>query len=202
MIIEIYNELSLLRFVFNGNTVAINKAQVKAVETLKGELLRIDLGEGVLKHITIPYTDVTYPRLYASRDELKTELLQMLASGSMGSLNTDNLATLANQEEIINLLGVMAGKLGDINVSIQALHQNSYSSPLLVDEPEPGITYKGYAAVNTLTSEPNWAILRIKSDNGVTSYKWADGNTSFDNIWDDRYTLNYLLSFTTDTGIR
>ncbi len=52
--------------------------------------------------------------------------------------------------------------------------------------------YRGQAPVGTLNSAPSWRIsfITINSEGDVTE-TWADGDASFDNIWDDRTTKVY-----------
>lgn len=52
------------------------------------------------------------------------------------------------------------------------------------------VTYIGYAAPATGTDEANWRIKKIDetSDFELT---WADGDTEFNNVWDDRASLSY-----------
>ena len=52
------------------------------------------------------------------------------------------------------------------------------------------IDYVGEAAVNTLDSAASWRIKRVDSSSG-TVIKWADGNASFDNVWDNGAGTDY-----------
>lgn len=54
------------------------------------------------------------------------------------------------------------------------------------------VIYKGEAATGTLESAAVWRIRKITIgvDEDVTEL-WADGNSAFDNVWDDRLTLSY-----------
>jgi len=52
-------------------------------------------------------------------------------------------------------------------------------------------TYLGYADAGSLTSASVWAIKKIDEITNDVSITWADGNTNFDNIWDNRLTLTY-----------
>jgi hypothetical protein len=66
----------------------------------------------------------------------------------------------------------------------------------IVDIKTTKITYMGYAALGTLTSRPEWKILRITTasavaPSGVVITEYADGNMNYDNVWDDRYILSY-----------
>lgn len=51
--------------------------------------------------------------------------------------------------------------------------------------------YVGEATIAAPTSSPMWRIRKVNTSTGV-DIKWADGNANFDNVWDNRATLNYL----------
>jgi hypothetical protein len=52
------------------------------------------------------------------------------------------------------------------------------------------VTYVGKAAIGSATSSAVWQIKKIDESSG-TVITWADGNSSFDNIWDNRASLTY-----------
>lgn len=53
--------------------------------------------------------------------------------------------------------------------------------------------YKAEALPGALESDPVWRISRthIDSNSGDMIILWAEGNTSFDNAWDDHLLLSY-----------
>lgn len=54
--------------------------------------------------------------------------------------------------------------------------------------------YIGRAAPGSVTSGAVWSISKSVIESGVdndTSQTWADGDASFDNVWDDRLILSY-----------
>lgn len=56
------------------------------------------------------------------------------------------------------------------------------------------MVYIGKAALTgsaVATSAASWQIKRIDTSTLAMDKKWADGNDSFDNIWDDRASLTY-----------
>jgi len=60
----------------------------------------------------------------------------------------------------------------------------------------PQIIYKGEAAAGSVTSVAVWRMSRITvttdvGGNDDLATEWADGNTNFDNIWDNRASLSY-----------
>ncbi len=52
------------------------------------------------------------------------------------------------------------------------------------------IDYVGEASTGSATSGASWRIKRVDSTTG-TVIQWADGNSNFDNIWDNRASLSY-----------
>lgn len=52
--------------------------------------------------------------------------------------------------------------------------------------------YIGNAAPGTATSAGTWQIKKLTYDsNGVATIVWADGDSNYDNIWDNRASLSY-----------
>jgi hypothetical protein len=51
-------------------------------------------------------------------------------------------------------------------------------------------TYVGKAAAGTATSAASWQIMRVDEGSGVI-IQFADGDTDFNNIWDNYTTLIY-----------
>lgn len=56
----------------------------------------------------------------------------------------------------------------------------------------PEVTYVGKALPGTLTSAASWRVTRVtqQSDTDI-EILYADGNDSYDNIWDNRLSLSY-----------
>jgi hypothetical protein len=52
------------------------------------------------------------------------------------------------------------------------------------------VVYIGRAEIGSLTSDAVWQIRKIDIT-GEISITWADGNDSFDKIWDNRTILTY-----------
>lgn len=50
--------------------------------------------------------------------------------------------------------------------------------------------YIGYASIGEIGSNAVWKIKKILTTL-TTEIKWADGNSEYDNVWDDRTSLTY-----------
>lgn len=80
-----------------------------------------------------------------------------------------NPATEETQQQILNALGG-----GDYAIRMAS---------------SGGYDYFGYASPGTASSAASWKIKRMDSNGIIT---WADGNASFDNVWDNHSSLTYL----------
>lgn len=61
----------------------------------------------------------------------------------------------------------------------------------LIDEASATITYVGKASTSALTSNAVWQIMKMETSGSITTISYADGNSEFDNIWDNRASLTY-----------
>ena len=61
-----------------------------------------------------------------------------------------------------------------------------------LDEVDTSTTYIGEAEPGSLTSNSVWRIKRIIETGPDSEITWADGDSDFDNIWDNRLSLTYL----------
>jgi hypothetical protein len=60
------------------------------------------------------------------------------------------------------------------------------------DADPPTVAYLGKANPGTTTSQALWQIQKLTfSVDGDVSTQWADGDASFNNVWDNRASLSY-----------
>ena len=60
-----------------------------------------------------------------------------------------------------------------------------------MDQVSSTLFYVGEANIASPTSSPVWRIRKIDTSTGV-AIQWADGNSNFDNVWDDHTILTYI----------
>lgn len=65
------------------------------------------------------------------------------------------------------------------------------SLSVIVDEASATVTYVGQAEAGTDTASAFWRIKRVTESGSITTIEHADGDTKFDNIWDNRAVLSY-----------
>lgn len=61
---------------------------------------------------------------------------------------------------------------------------------VLIDDVSTTLSYVGEASAGSATTSSVWRIKRLDSTSGL-ELLYADGNTHFDNIWDNRLSLSY-----------
>lgn len=60
----------------------------------------------------------------------------------------------------------------------------------LDDTSTANVTYVGKASTGTATASALWQIKKIDETSGMI-ITWADGNASYDNVWNNRTSLIY-----------
>jgi len=107
----------------------------------------------------------------------------------------EDYATKKGQKEIVEAIenirigggggGSMAG------VATEATLEKLVGDYAIQIDEAGALTYIGKASVGSGVSSPVWQIKVLDTSSGLI-IRWADGDSLFDNIWDDRESLNYL----------
>lgn len=181
---EIYNDGASLRIVNSGNVILVNKLQIKTIDTIRDDVVRLDIGEGALKNIYLKTSEVSIPEGIGDSAQLRDAINAMLVSNVAGG------ATEAKQDVEINILNGILTALTDLKV-IMNKTGGCCRNPIRIDESNPNVIYNGFATTGSVTSEAVWAIQRITREKNIIIYDWADGNELYDNIWDSRYEASY-----------
>jgi hypothetical protein len=179
-----------IKITIGANIRNITKSQIIEISVIKATIIKIDIGQGALHNIFIPFIDVTAP-VTASAADLRDAITALLPSGSGGGSGAGS-ATEAKQTEEINLLTTINGSMNTMRGLVTTIDNKIFYEPLLVDDGGAGIIYKGFAAPSSGQETPVWAIQRIQRILDVDVYTWAGGNKEFVNNWIDRETLSYF----------
>lgn len=79
-----------------------------------------------------------------------------------------------------------------LNQVIDELMATDYATQYDQDASTPSFAYLGKAQVGSVTSAAVWQIQKLTfGADGDVVITWADGDASFDNIWDNRASLSY-----------
>ena len=184
MAFQIFNDGACIRIENGTKTLLVTKEQVKTIDTIQNNIVRIDIGEGPLKNIFINFQDVTAP-VVASANELRDLIKAMLLSDNYNGGD----ATEVSQVNILNKLADIAGILQAIKLSEVDL---SKMEPTLVDESNPNLIYKGWHSAAGDPAGMEWAIQRIRRQDDVVYYEWAWGGQKQIHMWDARADQLYV----------
>ena len=183
MAFQLINDGAVIRIENGTKILLVTKEQVKTIDTIKDNIIRIDIGEGPLKNIFINYQDVESP-VVASANELRDLIKGWMASDNYNGGD----ATEAGQINILN-------KLGDIALVLQAIKQKevdlTQTEPSRIDESNANMVYKGWHKAFGDEQANEWAILRIRRNNDQIIYEWAFGTQKQIYKWWDRETHVY-----------
>jgi len=183
MAFQIINDGACIRIENGTKTLLVTKDQVKTIDTIQNNIIRIDIGEGPLKNIFINYQDVESP-VVASASELRDLIKQMLLSDNYNGGD----ATEQGQVNILN-------KLGDIALTLQTIKQKEADltqlEPSRIDESNPYMIYKGWHKLFGDEQANEWAILRVRRENDQIIYEWAFGTQKQIYKWWDRANFLY-----------
>lgn len=187
MAIEILNDGACLRIVNKGSIMLVNKLQIKSIETIRTDTVRLDIGDGALKNIYIKFSDVTTPAGLTDAGQLRDAINAML------KINGEGLATAELQQIGNASLTSIQGVLGEIKTILSNLKCCGNCQETRIDESDPLSVYYGFAVAGSATGQAVWSIRREsrKKENDIAIIEWADGNELLDNIWDERRNLAY-----------
>lgn len=189
--IRVLNEGNILRIIRDRADLLVHKVQIRAVDVLQSDTVRIDIGEGALHHVYIKHADVIEPvteSAFTLCEIILTWMKELVVTGTIAGGGGGGDATAANQREQLEVMTDIVTILHSIkNIS-------TWASPSRIDESVPDIVYYGYADPGALPDKPVWAIRRVKKEGDLFHYEWARGQQTFVNVWDQRYTLPYFLT--------
>lgn len=185
MATEISNNGASLKIKNGAQVRNIMKNQIQEIVVVKGDTIKIDIGKGALYNVFIPFAEVTVPAV-ADAETLRDTINDMMVEPAIVGI-----ATEAKQNDEIDNLKTLNAAVANIKSSISTLDNKIFFEPVLVDESNPNIIYKGFASPAAKMDEAVWAIQKISNTGDVCSYQWADGNKNFDNVWNNRATLLY-----------
>jgi hypothetical protein len=186
MATQIIDNGATIQIVNDGNVVLVTKHQIKTIDTIRNNIVRLDFGGGPLHNIFLRADEVNSP------EGLNNIGLRDFINGLLVRNENGGGATESNQQEEIRLLNSLVEKVMELATTIRnSGGTNGIRKPLRIDESNAGVIYYGYAPLNSRTSDAVWAIERATIDKDIIIYDWADNNENYDNVWDDRGVLNY-----------
>ena len=162
----------------------VSKDQIRTIDIIKDNVVRIDIGEGPLKNIFLNYQEVTFPNVNSAND-LRDEINAMMKS----EIYDGDSPSEITQREIVT-------KLSDIATILQAIKLKeadlAQQEPSRLDESNPYMVYRGWHKAFGVPDAPEWAIERIRREGDEFIHEWAFGTQRQVYTWTDRLNHNYV----------
>jgi hypothetical protein len=180
---QIINDGAVIRIEKDSKILLVAKDQVKTIDTVHENIVRIDIGEGPLKNVFLNYLEVAEPTT-SSADELRDAIKSMMMSDQYDG---------GDAKESTQLL--MLTHLGNMVTLLQSIKEREYdfsqAEPSRVDESNPYTIYRGWHARFGVPDQNEWAIERITRVGDEIIHEWAFGHKKLIYQWNQRETLNY-----------
>lgn len=136
------------------------------------------------------YDDSNYPAVY---NDPNVEIVRVTAiAGDVLTVTRAQEGTSASNKNTGGasyrmILAPTKKTIDDIRNEIMPQY---YETRIAEDSGNINISYVGKSATGSLTSSATWQVQRIDETTGLV-IEWADGDSEFDNIWDNRESLSY-----------
>jgi len=181
---KLINDGASIRIENGSKILFVTKEQIKTIDTIQNNIVRIDIGEGPLKNIFINYQDVETP-VVASANELRDLINQMLLSDNFTGGD-------AKEQTQLSILNVLQGYAAILQTVKERETDISRLEPSRVDESNPNMIYRGWHAALGLPDQNEWAIERVRQVGDEIFHEWAFGHKKQIYKWQDRASINYL----------
>lgn len=181
---QIFNDGACIRIQKGEKTLLVTKEQVKTIDTVHDNIVRIDIGEGPLKNIFLNYQEVAVP-LVASAEDLRDQIKAMLLS----DIYEGGDAKEVTQLSILNQLSNVASILQAIKLNETDLTK---TDPSRVDESNPYMIYQGWHSQTGIPDANEWAIRRIRREDDQIIHEWAFGTKKAIYPWNVREQHYYV----------
>lgn len=180
---NLINDGAVIRIEKNGKTLLVAKDQVKTIDTVHDNIVRIDIGEGPLKNIFLNYQEVSSPAVASANELRDTIKAMMLTDAYMGgdAKEVTQIAILNQVSQLTNVLVAMNNR--ELKITNE--------EPSRTDESNPYTIYRGWHSRFGIPDQHEWAIERVRRDGDEIISEWAFGTKRAIYPWTDRETLNY-----------
>lgn len=182
MAFQLENNITAIRVIENGNIKDIIKTNILQITLIKTNIVKIDIGQGALRNVFIPYFQVTDPA---------TGSPQVLLNTLTDWLYYDGRPNEERQVALTNAIQGLGGVLNNSYQQLVQLNDRLLKEPLVVEDRGNGVVYKGYSVPGVLFNEEYWVIQKIETIGIVTTIKYADGVTVPGRRWDQREHYDY-----------
>lgn len=173
------------------------KSHIRMLSIVRGDTIKIETSEYPDQNIFFPFKEVIIPEFETAPLLLSwmNSELPVLTGGGGGQQGLATEATLLLLLAEFRLVKAILEKIAlmiEENIGTGSIEGRE---PDLIDNTQEFVVYRGWAdstQSGTGLENPIWAIQKEDTKSIPISRTWVDGNKNYDNVWNDRYILNYL----------
>lgn len=162
-------------------TVNVEKPDLKPIQDLMLDLLKAVRGIEIpeIPKIDIPKTDLS--KVEKKLDDANKHLKDLVEKPTGGGGGGGNGTPYLNSQ----------GKATYLQLDEGGLPTTTLAQTVRIDDTATPIIYIGKATIGTATSSGSQQISRLDTSSGLIK-TWADGDSAYNNVWDNRAALTYL----------
>lgn len=174
------------------------KSHIRMLSIVRDDTIKIETSEYPDQNIFIPFREVTLPELETAPMLLSWMNSELPVATTGGGGGGQGLATEATLLLLLAEFRQVKGILEKIALMIENNVGNGTlegREPDLIDNSQEYTIYRGWVdstQSGTGIENPIWAIQKEDTKILPAVKTWADGNKNYDNVWSERYNLDYL----------
>lgn len=181
---QLFNDGAVVRIENGSKILLLSKEQVRTIDTIKDNIVRIDIGEGPLRNIFVNYQDVQSP-VVGSANELRDLIKQWMLSDNYDGSDAKEATQVSILTQLLSMTQVLqAIKAQEVDIA--------KSEPSRMDESNPYIIYRGWHKAFGVPDAPEWAIERIRREGDEFIHEWAFATKKQNFTWTDRLQHPYF----------
>lgn len=184
MAFQLINDGAVIRIENGSKILLVSKEQVRTIDTIKDNVVRIDIGEGPLKNIFVNYQDVQSP-VVGSANELRDLIKQWMLSDNYDGGDAKETTQLSILNQLLSMTQVLQA------IKTQEVDPTK-SEPSRIDESNPYMVYRGWHKAFGVPDAPEWAIERIRREGDEYIHEWAFATKKQMYTWTDRLQHQYF----------
>lgn len=144
--------------------------------------------EAFVRDITAVLPDAAMANATAAEAaQIAANAARIVADEALGLAEAQELA-----QQLVGQVSELRDGLSELSRRLDALMAQDYATRLDQDAITPTLAYFGKAEPGASTAAPVWQIKKLDfGADGDVVVTWADGDSAFNNAWDDRASLSY-----------
>ena len=190
MTVLITDNRSCIRLELNGTVINLPKSAIRSIETLAGDMLRIDYGAGMFRDYYFRLRDVAQPADLDSVEDLREAVKAMLDTWpDAGTILPPGGMSDSVPQDILKYIAAQLRQ----DAKLISLYRSKGDLPTYTDNNRDGWVYTGFGLIDAQPEDSSWSISRSRSgEDGESLIEWVDGVQAYQYVWADHLDYDYF----------